>query len=125
MPAFETMDRPQTVTYWAKTGNSDLGLPVVGSPIELLVQFDDAASEALDPKGNVVTVNATVFSNRPLIIGSLVRYGTLSDWQGTGSSEQPTNLLQIISEDITDDLKGRNKVYFYKLMRFNDSLPTS
>ena len=125
MPAFETMDRPQTVTYWPKTGDNDLGLPVVGSPVELQVQFDDDDSEALDPKGSKIKIAATLFTNRALLIGSLVRYGTISDWQGTGSGESSTRLLQIISEDICADLKGRNQVYFYRMMRDNEVLPTS
>lgn len=127
MPPFETMDRPQKATYWEKTGDDNLGLPVVTStPVQLDVQWDDNQSEALDPKGNVITVDATVFTGgMRLIIGSIIMLGTVADWQGTGSAEVPTDLLTVKTVKITPDLKGRNRVYFYGLMRYNDELPTS
>lgn len=125
MPAFETMDRPQTATYWPKIGDSNLGLPVVGSPVQLSVQWDDHSAEVLDPKGNVVTVDATMFASQTLLIDSVVKKGTLAEWQGTGSADVPSRLMMIKTVNITPDIKGRNVVYFYGLMRYNDDLPTS
>lgn len=124
MPPFETMDRPQKATYWAKRGVDRLGQFVVSAPVQLDVQWDDNSQEVLDHQGNVITVSATVFTNQTLVMGSLMRYGTLSDWQGTGSGSVNTGLMEIKSVQITADLKGRNKVYYYGLMRYNDTLPT-
>lgn len=124
MPPFETMDRPQKATYWEKTGTDRLGQFVVGIPVTLDVQWDDNSAEMLDPKGNTITVDATVFTDRPLVMGSIMRYGTLADWQGTGSVLVPSGLMEVKAVSITPDLKGRNKVYFYGLYRYGDVLPT-
>lgn len=125
MPAFETMDRPQTATYWEVNGVNSLGQPTVGSPVELSVQWDNSNSERLDSLGNSVVIDATIFTDRVLAMGSIVRQGTLSDWQGTGSSVVPEGLMMIKTVNVTYDIKGRNRTFFYGLMRYNDELPTS
>jgi len=123
MPAFETMDRPQKITYWERLGTNRLGNFVIGSPIELKVQWDDRASRTMDSKGNWIGIDGTLFTNRVLKIGSIVRLGTISDWQGTGSGLVPTDLMEIKTGDEVYDLKGRNQVFFYGMMRYTDSLP--
>lgn len=125
MPAFETMDKPQRATYWPKIGVNKLGQPVVGNGVEISVQWDNRSSEQLDRDGNSITVDATMFTNLTLTIGTVVRYGSLSDWQGTGSSLLPEGLMEIKTVNITPDIKGRNQVYFYGMMRYNDVLPRS
>ena len=126
MPPFETMDRPQTAVLWPYASTNELGQPVVGSPIQdILVQWDDDSAEVKDKQGNVITVDATCFADRVIAIGSIMRYGSYSDWQGTGSGATPTGLMEVVSEDVCFDLKGRNRVFFYGLMRWNDVLPTS
>lgn len=125
MPPFETMDRPQRATYWPRSGVNSLGQPVVGSPVELSVQWDNRSSEQLDRDGNSVMMDATMFSDRALLMNSIVRQGTLAQWQGTGSAIVPEQLMEIKTVNITPDIKGRNNVYFYGLMRWNDALPRS
>lgn len=126
MPAFETMDRVHTAVLWPATGKNELGQYVVGSPVQdIKVQWDDRRNEMLDNQGNVVSVDATVFSNRDIPMGSIMRKGSYSDWMGTGSGADLTDLMQVKMVQITDDLKGRNRVYFYGLMRYTDTLPTS
>jgi len=77
-------------TYWPKAGVDRLGQPTVGSPVEISVQWDNRILGAAGQgTANSITVDATMFTNLELTIGTIVRYGTLNDWQGTGVEPAP------------------------------------
>lgn len=126
MPPLETMDRHQDAVLWAATGAANhYGEPLVGSPVDITVRWVNQQREMLDPQGNTVAVDATVVAAQEIPIGSVMAEGTLADWLGTGSGEEPSGRMQVKAESWALDLKGRITRREYGLMRFRDSMPVS
>lgn len=126
MPAFETMDRYQVAVLWPKTGTNRNGQPIVSpTPVQIRVRWDDQQAERLDPQGNTIRIDATVVVDREIEVGSIMYKGSISDFAGTGSDEEPAGLMLVKSYDETPDIKKRFKRRVVTLMRYTDSLPTS
>lgn len=130
MPPPELSYRRQKAVLWEAYGPREgskrydrYGQVKVIAPVEIEVRWITKQSEALDPQGNTITLDATVVSAQKIPIGSTMWLGELSDWYGTGSGGDDSEVMQVKTSDITVDLKGRVTRYEAGLMRYRDTLP--
>lgn len=131
MPPIETAWRYQQAVYWpvmtrlGRIVTDSRGRPRVQTdPIELDVRWEDKESQALDADGNVVRIDATVVVDRRIHPGSLMRKGELADWTGTGSGNEDTEVMVVVTYDEVVDIKGRHTRRVVGLARHrNDPLP--
>lgn len=62
-------------------------------------------------QGNDVQIDATVVSAQDIPEGSLLWLGSLTDISGTGTGTDTTpdnNIMEVVSFDVTKDLKNRH-----------------
>lgn len=125
MPAPERSHRKQAAVLWPANGIDRYGQVTVGSPVEIRVQWSDSKTEALDPQGNKVSLDATVIVNRDVAIGSHMWKGELQDWYGTGSdttTEPDTEIMQVKTVNDSPDIRNRSRTRTVGLMRLRADL---
>ena len=129
MPPLETIvDKYQLAVLWPRLlvnglpASDDYGQPRVGAAQEIGVRWKDVHKEALDPKGNTITIDAEVAYAGDLTIGSVMWKGKLADL--SPGQVPANNVMQVVVFNWTPDVKGRNIRQTYGLMRLKDTLPT-
>lgn len=110
MPALESYyhDRPHYAVLWTLVRYDRFGAPVVVTnpeAIELRVRWNDVFKQIVDPKGNIITIDAQVVVAVDIPVGSVMWKGRLDDV--INSSTLPTNYRAVIGFNGTSDLKGR------------------
>lgn len=112
---------------WPFTGYGEEGTPLIDrmNPVELQVRWVGKQSEALDPLGNTIAIDATAITNTDIVIGSRMWLGTLSDWLGTGSGSIPDEAMIVKTFNKTSDLKNRFVQRSAGLMRYTDDVGPS
>lgn len=71
----------QTLVYWEKSGSDIYGKPQYKDPVELACNWQDVQKEIIKADGRTVLSHAYLLLSGPVVEGSLVFEGTLSDWQ--------------------------------------------
>lgn len=72
-------DYSQQATYWAATGESLYGAQnAFGSPVVLLVHWEDRQEQAMDAKGHEFMTQAVVFVPQAVAIGGFLALGDRS-----------------------------------------------
>ncbi len=127
MPAFEVRDRRDWAVVWEAVGADANGdFLVSGTPYETRVRWVDKQAQALDPQGNVLTIDAQVicgFVDIP--VGSAMWKGRLKDLPGTNPSPPPNNIMDVVTFNPTFDIKNRFKRRELGLKRRGATLPTT
>ena len=120
MPDQEIAYLLQTALLWPFAGYDGYGQHTVGPVQELLppyhgVRWNDNRSEAMDPKGNTVSLDASVIVSKDIAIGSRMWRGTLEEWNGagTGSVSSQGDLYEVKTTSRIPDL--RNSAVFRQL----------
>lgn len=118
MPPLERTDRLQLAVLWPATSKSNrYGTFVVGSPVEIKVRWIDTQSQALDPQGNVITVDATAVVGIDIPIGSQMWLGSAASLPGTGYMPE-VGLMEVKTFNRTSDIKNRNRRRTVGMIRF-------
>lgn len=133
MPPLEMGDRRQWALLWTFAGWGDDGEAKRSALyIQLQVRWENRKSQSRDPKGNVISLDASVHADRAIAIGGVMWEGTVDQLvasiagTGTGSDLVPTSdLFEVVSDNSMKDIKGRVSKYVYGLRRLKDSLPAS
>ena len=112
--------RYQKAVYWASNGYDEYGQPKVDIPVELDVRWEDIYEEALDARGNSITLDAMVVVDREVPIGSIFWKGTLVAYNLLAS---PSGYKQAMYYGDIPDIRGQYTRQTVKLMRFSDELP--
>lgn len=120
MPPVETFERRQKAQYWACSGRDGHGDPTVSAAITLTVRWEWGRQEGIDAQGNTIALDATVFLDREITIGSVMWRGTAAELAATPS---PTYYI-VTDYKETPDLKNRNFRREVSLMRLGNTLPT-
>lgn len=108
MPPIETMEMHQKAVLWPMTGYDTYGQPQVSSiPIEISVRWEWKHEEEKSTDRYQVLLDAMVVVDRAIEEGSNMWLGTLSDWYGTGSSGEDSEVLQVKFYNEIPDLKDR------------------
>lgn len=133
MPAPERSDQLQDVVYWRYLGIID-GEVQLAAPVQLSisnsppdgVRWNQTRRDAQDPKGQKITLDASLVTSTRLVPDSLVWQGSLDDWFGTGTGPETfdTELMQVKLETLVTDLKGRETSMKYGLMRYRGTPPS-
>ncbi len=128
MPAQELSHRFQDAVLWPAVGYDDYGQVKVGAAVELVaaegtgVRWTNTRTEALDPEGNTISLDASAVVDRLIPVGSIMFLGTYDEICGTSSSNQ--SLMQVKTYDEAPDIKNRVTAREVGMMRFRDSFPT-
>lgn len=123
MPPLETDDLNETATVWPRGSYDDYGARSVSSPIEIPVRWEEVDRNQLDPQSDKIRYDALAVVDRKVEKGSLIRLGTLDDWQGTGSGSVESGLMEVVGYNETPDLKGRSIRRTITMIRYKDTLP--
>lgn len=109
MPALVIKDLNDWAVLWLFTGYDGYGQAMIGAPLQIPVRWLTRHSEALDAKGNTITLDATIYVAQDIAIGSHLWHGLLADWYGTGSgTATPDEMLcEVKTFSKTPDVKGR------------------
>ena len=136
MPPLERIDTIlDTAVFWHLKSVDGYAQPILGAPVEIPCRWVDNQSLAMDPKGNTISVNATVIvdddieqfavAGQPVwktIVQGILWRGGLYDLPGTAFLPE-TGIMQIKTYNATPDVKHRHFRRSCGLMRFNDTLP--
>ncbi len=133
MPAPERSDQLQDAVYWEYRGIID-GEVQLAAPVQLSqsntppdgVRWNQTRRDAQDPKGQKITLDASLVTSTRLIPDSLVWQGSLDDFYGTGTGPSAFDgqLMQVKLETLVPDLKGREVSMKYGLMRYRGTPPS-
>ena len=124
MPFQEQSHRTQHALLWPRSGDDAYGEPTVSSVVQLRVRWNDTRAQASDAQGNPVTLSAEVHVDRNIKPGSVMWLGTLAEWLGTGSNQDDTEVMEVVSYNSVNDLKGRVAHHSVSLARYRGTLPT-
>lgn len=133
MPAPERSDQLQDALYWEYQGIVD-GEVQLAAPVLLSVsntppngvRWNQTRRDAKDPKGQKITLDASLVTSTRLVPDSLVWPGSLDDWFGTGTGSETfdTELMQVVTETLVTDIKGRETSMKYGLVRYRGTPPS-
>lgn len=127
MPAIETADLLQTAVLWEAAPANRHGDPQVIAAVELNarnmtgVRWILKRRDILDSQGNKVAVDGTVVASRSIPPNSLLWLGRLADVPEGGPT---SDIMEVITNDVTPDVKVRNNRYEHSIKRYRDALPT-
>jgi len=132
MPAPERSDQLQDAVYWKYQGIID-GEVQLAAPVQLSVsntppdgvRWNQTRRDAKDPKGQKITLDASLVTSTRLVPDSLVWPGSLDDFYGTGTGPGAFDgeIMQVVLETLVTDLKGRETSMKYGLMRYRGTPP--
>jgi hypothetical protein len=108
MPPIETMEMHQRAVLWEMSGYDTYGQPTVPStPVEISVRWEWKHEEEKTTDKYEVLLDAIVVVDREIAEGSNMWLGTVSDWYGTGSAGDDSEVLQVKFYNEVPDLKDR------------------
>lgn len=121
MPAPEANGREQDAVLWEMTGRYDsFGRHVVGEPRQIEVRWNRKRRMGTAANGSPVMLDGTVVTVEEIPVGSNLWPGTLDDWYGTGSAGDATEVHEVVSVDVTPDVKGREVFTTLGVVRHKD-----
>lgn len=124
MPAIEISDLHQTALLWESTGTDAYNEVVVaGTPVEVKVRWEYVRHEMLGPDGDPVALDARVVGSQDIPVNSLMWLGASSEWYGTGSTGDDSEVMQVVALNHTPDIKNRHLRRVYGLMKYKDAPP--
>jgi hypothetical protein len=118
MSKIETQDRYQKAVLWQSSGYDDYGKYLRLAPIELSVRWEEGRRQSSSPEDTVIAIDATVFVDREIPIGSIMWKGKQKDLPAS-----PTGLKEVVSYKEVPDIKGRVSQRSVSLARYNEQLP--
>lgn len=123
MPPLETYDLHQDAIYWEKLGDNRFGEPRLDSPVDLKVRWINARADLMGPEGNNISVDATVITNQDVVIGSIMRQGTIDDYTGTGTA---LDVDEVYTVAAFAKIPSLNNKYYYRsvgLVKYGSRIP--
>lgn len=106
MPAPELTSLIQTAVWWAFDRHDRYGDPIHRPGEEISVRWEDRKSQAIDPQGNKINVDSTIYTSRLVAVNDLLWLGKLKDMP-----EQPTSVRRVVSVETVPDIKNRFNQY--------------
>lgn len=104
----------QKLVLWERTGSGVSGEALFAQPVELDCRWDDAQQQVM-VDGRVVISSAMIMSAVRLPVGSVVRLGTLAEWQALSifpkTPIKKYGGFEVMRSDHTPDLDGSELLY--------------
>lgn len=108
MPDPTLSHRYQAAVLWPVTGTDRYGQPTLGDPVEIRCRWDDTRRDILDAQGMRVAIDATIYVDMDIDIGSEIYKGQLDDWLGTAlGQDDNTDVMVVKTFNGTPDLRQR------------------
>ncbi len=77
MSLIKTRMLKQTAVWWPSTSFDDYGKPIVATPIEISVRWEDVNEEFIDKNGTVRLSTSQVYVDRDVEVGGVLMLGEL------------------------------------------------
>ena len=124
MPAFEKLGKTDCAVRWpVGTVPDEYGRDQRGRAEEIAVRWDDTPTRQTDAQGNSIMLPGTVLPSKSLELGDVLYRGSLAQYKGLISTAVP-DLVEIVRDDSSKDIKGRGEWLEYAFQRFRGTLPT-
>lgn len=123
MPSIETAYLTQDAVLFPFDGTDIHNEIKRGDPVEIKVRWLTGRSQSLSAQGTPLALDATVIVDRVIENRSLLFLGSLSEWLGTGSEGDDSELMEVVSYKETPDLKGRVERRSVGLVYYRDTPP--
>jgi hypothetical protein len=120
MATIETKCLKQKAVLWALSDYDRYGEPTVSAPIEISVRWEQNLSQSIDDNATPIAVNGTIFVDRVIPEGSILRLGNKVSLPPTVT----TGLMEVVSTTDIPDLKGRVNQRTVTTRKWRGSLPT-
>jgi hypothetical protein len=118
MPNLETDCLEQDAVLFAKAGYDKYGEPTITSTTGTAIKcrWEVSQSEAVDPFGNTIAIDSTVYVDREIAIGSLL-------WKGAIASiaDPPVDLKEVVTYEEIPDIKNRYVRRLVGVVKYSDS----
>ncbi len=121
MPAPELDSRHQKAQYWKYHSVDNYNRPRVYERCEIMVRWENKQLEIVGPNAEPIKLDGFVHSVIEIPIGSILWKGCAADIPE--DTEDITNLMEVVAQDHTPDIKGRVARRWYGLRRFTSKLP--
>lgn len=119
--------RRQLAVLWPFVSHDENGEPLVGDPVELTVRWEKGLSQEITPNTNPIAVTATIWVDREIENGSMMRIGSLDEVTGTGTGTEappvPDEILEVVDYQEIPDIKGRVFERVVLCQKYADGLP--
>lgn len=130
MPSVERASHLQTAILWEATGEfDDYGTPLISpNGDEISCRWENAKIDPLMIDGEMTDIDAEVFTDRAIPIGSNLWLGGFEDipGSGTGTDQQPdADVMRVVRCDSIPDIKNRITEYEVFLKKLKDTLGPS
>lgn len=121
----EYMDLTEKMVYWAVVAHDREGFPLLSSPVELSVRWEEFQREMLSPTGERMSVDVTIATTQNLVMNSLVWEGSLEDLADiVGTSYIPeSGIYEVVNKARAKSLQGEVTRYEFGISRYKDTLP--
>lgn len=113
--------RRQKAVYWSFAGLDQYGNPTVNSAIELSVRWEYGIAQEIKPNTDPQAVDATVWVDREVPLGSMLRKGKLSE---LGAVDTPDKILEVIEYQEIPSVQATMFERIVLVRRFAETLPT-
>lgn len=123
MPAFETMDLFQKAVLWVRTGVDKFGQATTAAPVQINCRWVGRKGQTLDPKGNVIALDAQIVVASSVVVGSLMWLGTLAAWNAGEGANPNDEVMEVVTSDTTTSLNNRFTRRNLGVKRYKDTLP--
>lgn len=124
MPPLEEADHYDKVVVWDATGKvDDYGDYQIEGPRQIYARWEWGSGKqtGTDSQGNTVKIDATVFVNEEIILGSKMWLGALANLPSDLTHDF---VYEVIGFDSTNDLKSRVSQRDCNIMRYRGTLPS-
>lgn len=124
MPPIERDERRHLVTLFATAGKGRDGKNVFATPRQIRVRWSWGRTESVSAQGLPVALDATAIVNEEIPVGSVVWYGELDDYYGTGSADTgDREYYEVLNYREVPDLKKRNSHKTISLAYYRQGKP--
>lgn len=114
MPANERAYQLQSAIYWERLSYDSYGQPTYKNPVQIPCRWDDSIKQNVSPNSASQGIDATLFVSQPIVVGSYMWKGTMSQLPSTGPIP---DVMEVTYYSGIPDLKNRISAYKVNLMR--------
>lgn len=111
--------RYQKAVYWARSSTDEYGNPTVAAPVELTIRWELGLAQEIRPTTNPTAVDATVWVDRTISVGSMFRLGPLESLPST-----PNNIYEVVEYVETPSVRATKTERVVLLRKYASALPT-